>query len=141
MRKTPVKCSVAAVIRRGNEILAVRRPFDDAELPGIWGLPAVTLSAGELPEDGLRRIGVEKLGVSLAPRRLLGVDSQDRPGYRLILLDIEAGIEAGDPDPTAVQTQNTRYVDARWTADLALFQEGADRGSLCCRILLEAADR
>ncbi|HEX6070343.1 MAG TPA: NUDIX domain-containing protein, partial [Longimicrobiaceae bacterium] len=60
----PVKCSVAAVVRREGapgEFLAVRRPPDDDHLPNVWGLPAVSLRDGELPEAALRRLGEEKL--------------------------------------------------------------------------------
>jgi ADP-ribose pyrophosphatase YjhB (NUDIX family) len=132
---------VAAVIRRGADVFAVRRPLDDDDLPGIWGLPAITLSTGELPEDGVRRLGREKLGVSLVPVRMLGIDAQERPRYRLILMDVEARVEEGSPDPARAATDATRYIDGRWTSDLGLFQEGADRGSLCCQILLEASKR
>ena len=36
----PVKHSVAVMIFNGDEVLSVRRPDDDDELPGVWGLQA-----------------------------------------------------------------------------------------------------
>lgn len=137
---TPIRYSVAAVIRRwgeDDEFLAVQRPPDDERLPDAWGLPAVSLRPGELPEAGLRRVGREKLGVELEPLRLIGIRSMDRGDYELILMDIEAGILAGDPSVFAAKTRSTRYVAQRWTADLGLLRDAARRGSLCCRILLE----
>ena len=136
----PTRYSVAAVIRRGDhdeEFLAVQRPPDDDRLPDVWGLPAVSLRPGELPESGLRRVGREKLGVELEPLRLIGIQTMDRGDHELILMDIEAGILAGEPSVFAAKTRATRYVAQRWTADLHLLGDAARLGSLCCRILLE----
>jgi ADP-ribose pyrophosphatase YjhB (NUDIX family) len=134
-----VRCSVAAVIRKDGHdaILAVKRPTDDDHLPNIWGLPAVTLRHGELPEAGLRRVGTEKLGVCLDPVELLGIGSLDRGDYELILMDIAARVVDGEPDVHSARTTATRYVDQRWTEDLDLFVDGAARGSLCSRVLLD----
>lgn len=137
----PVKCSVAAVVRCPNdpdEFLAVRRPDDDDLLPGVWGLPAVTLQPGELPEAALRRLGREKLGAALEPRSFIGIDAADRGGYLLILMDIEAEVAGGDPDVHAGRTSGTAYVEQRWTSDATLLVEAASRGSVCSRILLES---
>lgn len=135
----PIRCSVAAVIRRAPddaEFLVVRRPHDDESLPGEWGFPAVTLQPGELPENGLRRIGDEKLGIDIQPTRLIGVDTADRGSYRLILMDIEATIISGEPDPAAAITAATRYTEARWTTSLDTLRSAAEKGSLCCAIML-----
>lgn len=138
--KKPIRCSVAAVIRQpgGIPFLAVRRPPDDDKLPGLWGLPAITLRPGELPEDGLRRIGHEKLGVRLDPLRFVGIRAADRGAYELILMDIEATIREGEPDVYAATTTATRYVDQRWASGVDILSEAAARGSLCCTILIEA---
>ena len=138
----PTKYSVAAVVRRPDgrdEFLAVRRPPDDDRLPDVWGLPAVSLRPGELPEAGLRRVGIEKLGVELEPLRLLGIKWMDRGDHELILMDIEAGIVAGEPSVRLSRSPSTRYVDQRWTTDLLLLRDAASRGSLCCQILLDGA--
>ncbi len=133
-----VRCSVAAVVRRGDgRFLAVRRPLDDDRLPGVWGLPAVTISGGELPEQALRRVGREKLAAELEPVRFLGVRSADRGDYELILMDLEARLLSGEPDVRRATTNATRYIDQRWTDDLSLLADAARRGSLCSRILLE----
>ena len=134
------RCSVAVVIRRGADgfYLAVRRPFQDEQLPGLWGLPAGTLERGELPEQAVRRIGLEKLGVRIEPSRFLGIKSANRGSHELILMDIEATLEEGNPDVHSAVTTRTRYIDQQWTDRLELLQEAADRGSLCCQIFLAA---
>lgn len=135
-----VRCSVAAVVRREDgSFLAVRRPPDDRELPDVWGLPAVTLGAGELPEQGLRRIGTEKLGAQIQPTRFLGIKSADRGDHELILMDIEAQLVGETvPDVARATTSGTRYVEQLWTCDTELLRPAAAQGSLCSQILLEA---
>ncbi|MEX2582721.1 MAG: NUDIX hydrolase [Gemmatimonadota bacterium] len=139
--RQPVRCSVAVVVRRVGDghVLAVRRPPDDEHLPDVWGLPAVTLTDGELPEAGLRRVGREKLGVELEPIRFLGIQATDRGAYELILMDLEARIVSGEPDVLAATTSTTRYVEQMWTNEMQTFVDAATRGSLCSRILLEHA--
>jgi hypothetical protein len=105
----------------------------------VWGLPAVSLAPGELPEAGLRRIGREKLGAELEPVRFVGIGWLDRGDHDLILMDIEAGVVSGTPSVRLANTTATRYVDQRWTSDLTLLREAAARGSLCSRLLLEAS--
>jgi hypothetical protein len=136
----PTRCTVAAVIRRTTDdpvFLAVRRPDDDESLPGAWGLPAVTLAPGELPEAALRRLGREKLGALLEPTRFIGIAAADRGVYELILMDIEAVFAGPEPNCRAANTDATRYVAQQWTSDLELLRPAASSGSLCCQILLE----
>ena len=136
----PVRCAVAAVLRNPEnerEFLAVRRPPDDDRLPDVWGLPAVSLRPGELPEAALRRIGREKLAAEIEPIRFVGIKSMDRGDYELILMDIEAGLVSGVPSVRRSESAATRYVDQLWTSDLLLLREAARRGSLCSQLLLE----
>jgi ADP-ribose pyrophosphatase YjhB (NUDIX family) len=131
--------SVAAVIRRDDGcFLAVRRPPDDDHLPDVWGLPAVTLRPGEEPEEGVRRVGREKLGVELEPVRPIGSKAADRGAYRLELTDFEARVGSGEPNVDAARTDATRYTAQKW-ADYDLLLPAAARGSLCCQILLDQA--
>lgn len=137
----PVKCSVAAVVRSAGHagaFLAVQRPPDDDRLPDVWGLPAVTLQPGELPEAAVRRLGIEKLGVPLRATRFVGIRAADRHDYLLILMDLEAEVLSGEPNVLAAESDATVYVDQRWTTDATLLVEAAQRGSVCSRILLDA---
>jgi len=120
----PVKHSVAVLIRNDRRVLAIRRPDDDDELPGSWGLPAGTLRGSEDAEDLIRRIGREKLGVRLSPSRKLGAGIQERPGYRLEMELWEVEM-AGTP----------QHPEWQW-AGLNLFRTGQARGSLCCDLAL-----
>lgn len=102
----------------------------------MWGLPAVTVRPGELPEAAVKRIGREKLGVSIEPTAFLGIDTTDRGEYRLVLMDVEATLVDGEPNVASATTTATKYIDSQWTNDLSLLTEAAEKGSLCSRILL-----
>jgi ADP-ribose pyrophosphatase YjhB (NUDIX family) len=135
-----MKRSVAVVIRRPGDprFLAVRRPLDDAELPGVWGLPATSLRPGESLEDAAIRVGREKLGVELRIGSPIGELYAERPSGALTLTDLEATVVRGEPDVTRATTDSTRYIAQQWVSDVEILREGAARGSLCCRILVEA---
>ena len=145
-RQREVRHGVAAAIRRDDGlVLAVRRPHEPGEeLPGVWGLPAVTLRGGEPPEEGVRRIGREKLGVELTPVRTLADGEQDRAGYALRMTVYEASL-AGEPSarggPARTPDAPGTLYDAVDWRPAASFREAADRGSLCCRLLLGGTGR
>jgi ADP-ribose pyrophosphatase YjhB (NUDIX family) len=133
--------AVAVAVKRGGDVLAAKRPSSpDEELPGLWGLPAVTLRPGELPDDGVRRLGLEKLGARLRPVRVIGNGRQSRAAYLLDMTVYEAALD-GDPvlpplsAPADVNV--TRYDAIDWLPAES-FREAAQRGSLCCRVFLEA---
>jgi len=116
------------VIEGPNGLLLVRRPDDDESLPGVWGLPAVSLAPGESEEDGVRRAGREKLGVDVEPGAPVGRESG--------MTDWTARVSAGEPavpQPGA----NTQYTDLR-CGEPAELVPAAREGSLCCRVLLRA---
>ena len=120
----PVKRSVAVLIRNGDRILAVRRPDDDDELPGVWGLPAGSYREAETLEDLIERIGREKLGVLLTPIRKIAEGEQDRPAYqlRMELWEVE-------------MTGTLRHPSFQW-ASFKILRPGLDAGSLCCELAL-----
>jgi ADP-ribose pyrophosphatase YjhB (NUDIX family) len=134
-----VRHAVAVVVRREDgRVLAVRRPDEPGEeLPGVWGLPAATLRDGEAPDDGVERIGLEKLGVELTPLRPIAAGDQTRPDYRLHMTLYEALVH-GEPALTSAEASaGTKYTDVDWLADEA-FAAAADKGSLCCTLLISA---
>ena len=142
--ETETKRAVAAAVRgEDGLILAVRRPDEPGEeLPGVWGLPAVTLREGESPEDGVRRLGLEKLGVDLTPLAALAEGEQRRPSghvgkdYTLHMTVYEAAM-TGEPrlPPRTVDTTATLYEAIDWMKASAL-QPAAEAGSLCCELYL-----
>jgi ADP-ribose pyrophosphatase YjhB (NUDIX family) len=135
--------AVAAAVRREDGLLlAVLRPDEPGEeLPGVWGLPATTLRDGEAPEDGVRRLGREKLGVVLTPLRAIGHGEQSRAGYTLRMIVYEASL-AGEPrlPPRDVNAGVTLHDALDWLPD-ASFRNAAYQGSLCCQVLLAVKPR
>ena len=125
----PVKHSVAVLVANGDSILVIRRPDDDDELPGIWGLPAGTCRNLETVEDVIVRIGREKLGVELAPLRLLASGSQVRSAY-VLNMELWQASMSGVP----------RYPQWQWAA-VDLLRAGAAAGSLCCELAIKTKSR
>jgi len=125
----PLKHSIAVVIRNGDTVLSTRRPDNDDELPGIWGLPAGSLRNEETIEDLIARIGRDKLGVELAPLRKLESGRQMRSQY---LLEMELW--------EASMTGTPNHPEWRWVAIDSL-QPGAAAGSLCCELAIQNKSR
>ncbi|WP_420447738.1 NUDIX domain-containing protein [Candidatus Palauibacter sp.] len=118
--------------------LLVRRPADDPDLPGVWGLPAGSHAEGETDEALVRRIGREKLGVETADLGRLREGHIERPGYRLEMRLHSARIAAGEPRVPQSVPGITQYCEWGWKPPVEL-RDGADRGSLCCRLALDFA--
>jgi ADP-ribose pyrophosphatase YjhB (NUDIX family) len=128
----PLKRSIAVVaLNSKGRLLSVRRPDDDDELPGIWGLPAGSYRDSETREDLIRRIGRDKLGVTISPSRLLAVGSQERASYRLEM-ELWAVTILADPSIPSIPS-----VIWKW-ADLSTLQSGSLQGSLCCQLALQS---
>ena len=122
------KHSVAVLVRRGGRLLSLRRPDDDDELPGIWGLPAGSFRTGETRAVLVRRIGDHKLGVELEVGPVLASDRQIRAAYILEMDLVEARMN-GTP---------TR---GEWTwAGPEILEPGRKDGSLCCELALDFLD-
>jgi 8-oxo-dGTP pyrophosphatase MutT (NUDIX family) len=116
------------VIEGPEGLLLVRRPDDDRDLPGVWGLPAASLAEGESEEDAVRRAAREKLGVEVRPGQPIGREDA--------MSDWTAEIVTGSPS-VPQEGPNTQYTDLRW-ADPRDLVPAARQGSLCSRVLLRA---
>jgi 8-oxo-dGTP diphosphatase len=116
------------VIEGPEGLLLVRRPDDDESLPGVWGLPAVSLAPGESEEDAVRRAGRDKLGVDVEPLEPVGHEAG--------MTDWQARVSFGKP-AVPQPGPNTQYTDLRW-GEAAELVPAAREGSLCCRVLLRA---
>ena len=127
--------------RDDGRVLAVRRPDEPGEeLPGVWGLPATTLREDETEEEGIARIGREKLGGELKAGQVLGLGERDRDGYTLRMTVREATITGTPRLPPKGSAGGTLYDALDWLpADS--FRAAAERGSLCCAVFLEAGTR
>ena len=122
------KRSVSLVIDGPEGLLLVRRPEDDDDLPGVWGLPAATCAESESEEDAVRRAGREKLGVEVEPLHPIGSDGP--------MTDWAARIVYGEPSVPR-PGPNTQYTELRWDEPSELVP-AARQGSLCSRVLLRA---
>jgi ADP-ribose pyrophosphatase YjhB (NUDIX family) len=116
------------VIEDPRGLLLVRRPDDDESLPGLWGLPAVSLAPGESEADGVRRAGRDKLGIEVEPLDPVGRDET--------MTDWRASISAGEP-AVPQPGPHTQYTELRW-GEPAELVPAAREGSLCCRVLLRS---
>ena len=120
-------------------MLAVQRPDEPGEeLPGAWGLPATTLRDGESLEDGVQRLGREKLTVELTPLRALAEGEQQRVDYTLHMTVYEASM-SGEPRlaERGAPYAGTLYDALDWLPP-ASFADAAACGSLCCELFLAA---
>lgn len=134
-----VKHSVAVVVRdERGWFLVVKRPEDPRDpLAGAWGLPAVTLRAGEDERAAAERAGRDKLGVTLRVGRKIGEKTADRGDYRLRLSDYEATVAHGTPAVPQNDPAVTQYTASRFTDDPTALAEAAGKGSLCAQVFLE----
>jgi ADP-ribose pyrophosphatase YjhB (NUDIX family) len=124
-----VKRSIAVLIRDGARILALRRPDDDDELPGVWGLPAGSFREEESLDQLIERIGRDKLGVKLNALGKIAEGTQDRPAYRLVMELWEVSMEGA---PTRGRWQ--------WSS-IDILRPGEGAGSMCCALALKATER
>ena len=115
----PTNFAIAVVLpnpKNEKEILAVLRPPEDTSLPNIWGLPAVMVKNGEMPEDAVRRVGKEKLDTEIEPVSQVGIKSHDRGEYELILMDVKAKLVGKEPSVTNATTTGIKYVEQSWVS-------------------------
>ena len=132
--------AVAVVVKKkitDKEFLETRRPLDDADHPGLWGLPANNLKEGELPEDGAKRICHEKLYCEAKPVRFIGAMSQKRNTYDICLMEYEMELlNNEEPNVKKADTEGTAYIDQKWTSDPKELIESAKAGACCSTLLV-----
>ncbi len=125
-----------AIYDAEDRLLIVQRPPDDEDLPDVWGLPAASLRSGESWDDAALRAARDKLGIEIDGIEWLHAGSQQRGDAGLEMRLARAQIVNGEPDVPQPDASVTQYVAWRWGTGDELVP-GAERGSLCCRLLLE----
>jgi 8-oxo-dGTP diphosphatase len=92
---------VGILIRRGNEVLLVRRR--GAHGAGTWSTPGGHLDFGESPEACARREALEEVGVAIGEVRFRAVtnDVMDSEGRHYVTLWMEGELLDGEPRPVA----------------------------------------
>lgn len=141
----PARNAIAVILRNRThpaQFLAVKRPSDTGDLDGFWGLPAVSMRPGELPEDAARRVCREKLHCEAVPIRLIGTMFQKRTAYDIFFMDLEMlATESSVPNVRKALTKDTKYVDQKWTEDPTILMPAAQSGSCCSSIFLTDAGK
>ncbi len=138
----PEKRSVSLAIRRVGhpaEVLLVRRPDDDEELAGMWGLPAASCRGAETPEQAARRVGRDKLGIDVSPSETSS-GRRERGEYVLNMTLYSCRLTGQSPRiPSVEPSAVTMYTAWRWGRPEDL-RHSAEAGSLCSRLLLESIE-
>lgn len=136
-----VQEAVSLLIRnpdRPSQVLLVLRPETDPDLPNLWGLPAGRRRPGEGWRAAAERAGKEKLGVRLRVGSLAKKGSLARNAYTLRMRLYEALVAQGTPAVPQPSGPGTQYQAWKWGGAEEVV-ETARRGSLCCRLFLEAS--
>ena len=125
--------------RPSGRVLAVRRPEEAREsFGGMWGLPAATVGQGETAAAAVRRLGSQKLGMTLEAVGELARGKRDRPDGLLSMVLFEA--RAKEREPVLARSGQadgvTYYTEWKW-AEADAFAPTAAAGSLCCQLYLE----
>lgn len=85
---------VAAIIKRGNEILATQRGYGEFE--GGWEFPGGKVEPGESPEGAVVREIQEELDATIAVDRLIATVEYDYPTFHLIMHCYLSHVAAGE---------------------------------------------
>jgi 8-oxo-dGTP diphosphatase len=135
-----IKYVVAIALKKNansDEFLVVKRPDDDPDLGGHWGLPAASMKDGELPEQAAQRVCKEKLGCEATAVRFMGLMYQKRNSYDIFLMDVEMILnDRQTADVHKANTENTAYTEQKWTTDPMDLMASAKGGSCCSSIFL-----
>lgn len=95
------------------------------------------MKPGELPEEAAKRICKEKLACDGKATRFLGIMFQKRNSYDIFLMDVEMVLVGEEqPDVHQADTENTAYVDQKWSTDPMDLMASAKGGSCCSSIFL-----
>lgn len=135
----PMKCAVFYVIRNKEDekkFVAVKRPEDDEDLPGVWGLPAGSVKEDESFEEACINRAKEKLKVDVKILKFIGRGNIDRGGYILHGEEFLVEIVSGELDVSRCE-KGTKYADWKWALPEEL-KEASSKGSLCSSIYLES---
>jgi len=108
-----IRHAISVVIQNNSgKTLFAFRSKDKPSYPSVWSLPSATIRNSESPQDTIKRIGVDKLGVDLKPGSLLIEGKQDRDDYILFMHDYEATLSSGTPRVVSSDYDNIEWKDS-----------------------------
>lgn len=84
----------AAVIRKGNQILATQRGY--GEFKGGWEFPGGKIEAGETPQQALVREIEEELEIEIEVGDLIDIVEYDYPEFHLTMHCFWCTVKSGD---------------------------------------------
>lgn len=84
----------AAVIRKGNQILATQRGY--GEFKGGWEFPGGKIEAGETPQQALVREIEEELEIEIEVGDLIDTVEYDYPEFHLTMHCFWCTVKSGD---------------------------------------------
>ena len=102
-----VEVAVGAIVRRGDELLLVRRGREPAV--GEWSVPGGRVEPGEMLMEAVVRELYEETGLRGVCGPLVGWVERIGDGWHFVILDFEATV-VGDVAPTA----GDDALEARW---------------------------
>ncbi len=124
--------AVSVVVRNeNNETLFALRSANESSYPLVWSLPSHYVKEGESPEETVKRIGINKLGVELESVELLNEGVIDRGIFTLFMHDYSAKIVVGD-----VKLMREHYEELKWSEPISQLQSMEIMGD-CCRLYKE----
>lgn len=106
---------VAALLERGDAVLAQRRPLHKAQ-GGLWEFPGGKVEPGEGDEEALARECLEELGVRIRVGARVWETRHAYPDREVHLLVYRARIE-GDGEPRAHDAERLAWIARGELAD------------------------
>ena len=88
--------STAGVCIKDHKVLLARHTYGGGK--GKLIIPGGYLEQGELPEDGVRREFLEETGITVEPRKLLGIRFNTKDWYVVFAVDYISGEAVSDHD-------------------------------------------
>lgn len=132
----PVRHAISVVIKDSKgEVLFAKRSAKKTSYPLAWSLPSYFIAHNEQPEETIRRIGKEKLGVELKAGKLLNEGASDRSEFTLFMHDFEAEIVTGAP-----RIVSDDYIELKWANPIEQLASMKIMGN-CCRLYKEYLEK
>ena len=88
-------------------LLTVRRPDNDEDLPGVWGLPATSLKDDDPIDAAAHRPGTRKLGANVTLNAIIAKGSQERATQNLSIHLYTAPLDATSPNSLNKKARRT----------------------------------
>lgn len=132
MQDKPIRHAISVVIQNeNNETLFALRSANEPSYPLTWSLPSHYVKENETPEETVKRIGKNKLGVELGLAELLNEGTSDRGDFILFMHDYLAKIVSGEP-----QVMSEHYERLKWSEPTTQLRSMDTMGD-CCRLYKE----